>query len=265
MTETPITQQEMNDVLQFFKQHRIAHLGDEGNHNGTIFGQFFDRWNVPLTKPNLELAFKKLQEGNADLIYYTADEAQYHAYVERLGPESSETIRKFLPYYRLSDVGDALWINFNAIAEYCLRTGQAITKDNLERVVIGNLRNSPAAATLRWKPAPKQDWEKQKEWERQRSDEAIAYNKEQQRINSPEYQEEQRQQELAKQKAQIGKDNNSYWEQRTRSFIASIPSHTARAEAEQLFGAIMNGNWEVNFRSVSTWWDRKKNQPGHWY
>lgn len=269
MTEAPMTQQELNDVLQFFKDHNIAWLGAEGDANGVVFANYFGYWSdvqkreVKFTPENLALAFKEFQRSGTELHYYSPEETQYHLYEEKLGPQDSETIRKFLPTYTLSDEGDNLFVNFNQIASYCIRTGQPITQVNLRDRVIGNLRSSSPGASLRWRQQPLQDWEKEELRKAESAQKAAeAYKKYHQELD-PKYQEEQR---LKRQAEEIQNSNQSYWEQRTHSFINSIQSHVQRAEAETLFGKQKYGNWEVTFRELEGWHDRKKNQSaGHWY
>lgn len=269
MTDAPITQQEMTAILEFFKKHDIAWIGNDGNRNGATFGEFFDRWSgsgktIPFTPQTLEIAFKKLQEAGS-LIFYSPDETQYHIYQEHY-PAELETIRRFLPTYSLSATteDESLYVNINIIMEYCITTGRVhqITHTNLQTLIMGNLMNRPGVRALRWGARPKQDWEIERDRKAEEAEKAAeAYRKYHKEL-SPEFQEEQRRKREAE---EIKTSNQSYWEQRTRSFINSIQSHVQRAEAEALFGKQKYGNWEITFRELETWHDRKKNQGGHWY
>ena len=139
-TEAPISQAELNIILDFFKKHYIAWIGADGNNNGTVFGELFDQWSgtgktIPFTQQSLEIAFKKLQEAGS-LIFYSADETQYHIYEEQY-PAELETIRKFLPTYSLSvSVEDeSLYVNTNIIMEYCIATGRVHQIKIIERIL----------------------------------------------------------------------------------------------------------------------------------
>lgn len=267
-TEAPvISQQEINDLYAFFKEHRIAWLGADGDKNGATFGTYFDQWSgtgktIPFTPQTLAIAFKKLQEAGS-LIFYSPDETQYRIYQETY-PTELETIRKFLPTYRLSVATDEdVFVNTNTIMQYCVSTNRVhqITQTILQ-TMMGNLINRPRVGTLRWAPNPKQDWEKERDRKAEEAQKAAEHYRKYHRELDPEYQEEQR---LKRQAEEIHSRNDSYWEQRTHSFINSIQSHVLRAEAEAQFGKQQYGNWEVTYRELETWHDRKKNQPGHWY
>lgn len=258
-TQAPITQQDMNAILDFFKQHNIAWIGAEGDKNGVTFAEYFDLWstksglNMKFTPQALEVAFSKLQDS---LYFYTPDETEYRLYEEQGYSAQLETIKKFLPSYRLSADGESLYVNTNIIMEYAISTNRVhqISKEDLRRM-LGNLISRPGVKSLHWSKPPKQQWEIERDRKAEEAEKLRLDYLEKNLHNSPDGLRQRQEQEIAKAKA----DYQEMWKQRVVDYIASIQRNNSRAMAQELYGkSYQDKDWEKAFRDLDISAQRQK-------
>ena len=113
-------QTEIQNIIQFFKDHNIAWLGDAGDKNGNLFADFLVQWGeaakqvIDATPANLAIVYQKLQEAGRPFVYYSPAETQYHILEEQNGKPWCDAIWGYFPGHRL----EATYDNFLTIANY---------------------------------------------------------------------------------------------------------------------------------------------------
>lgn len=265
-----------------------AELGKKGFvQSGENFMVLIRAYNqapqVPITVENVLQFTAKYRDA---FQWLSATELEFNKLSDQLGKTTTDLVIRLLGRHGLVNTPgtEDMFHNFNQVVGFYLSRGWQITADSFEKAV-GNLRTSLGHGTLVYKQTPS-ELARQKRWDDTRASEPrktarqLAEEKaaavrhvrtEDGRLLSdvileaaPDPEPTPSEKRLADQKAKLGKDNDSYWQQRTMSYINSIQSNLVRAEAEQLFGKQMNGNWEVNYRSLENWLSRKQS-AGHWY
>lgn len=295
-TDTPMTQQEFDNVVQFFKDHNIAWLDQLGNFNGEVFGKYFDYWSevakkeIKFTPENLALAFKEFQRSGTELHHYSPEETQFHIFEEQLGPATTGLVIKELGRHGLENTAgtENLFRNFSAVVRYYQSQGWQISADSFG-LAIGNLRTSLGHGTLVYKPTPSQQ-ASAKRWETTRNSESrkslleIAkekaanvrhvFNPDGTRMsdtimrqfyeNHPEFLESETSQTPAT--PSVDEAYEGYWERQTKEYIRSINGNLLQQEAEQSFGKLHgNNSWRQTYMNLTTWHEQKKaEKPGLW-
>lgn len=278
-------QQEIQNMIAFFKRHRLAWLDDEGSINGNFFADYLVQWSayankvIEATPENLAVAYETLKKANRPFIYYTAVKAEY----EELGEKFTEGQRNILAAglarqgYWPADEQHQL-SNWNHIARAWLARGyQDFTNRNVD-IVVGNLLNSQQGHLLHKKEQPSK-------FNAVAAAEAVAKTPKVQpdesqltvikkgdhpdawvRPLSPELQAHQASLRVAMAQAEAQKtppqstspDSELYWKGRVSQFLAWIPENLIRIELAAEFAISKNGNWEFTYRELEHAYERRK-------
>jgi hypothetical protein len=264
-TSQELTQSEINFFNQFCAENGIVLDGDIGIQNGNHLGNYIvETLNTDITPQTLAAALEKQRDR---IVFYTPLEIEHRKLASRMSEPERELIFSFISRRGLQNEGDALLTNFNTIAAYFAEKNLPIATNTIDSALTNITSNG--RRSLLWKKrlqdseaaASRQKEEAAKQPARNERTELVGEN-----TLAPHLREHRRQMHAALAEAGANKPEvqsanaDVMWKQRAEDAVASISSHLDRAEATKFLSRGAAWGYELVFKQVQTFIERRKHQ-----
>ena len=262
-----LTAQEIDSMVKFCSDNQVFAEGEIGSQNANrLVDYLLNTWNVDVNEQTLTAALDRLRN---QIRFYTPLEFEYKTLAARMTEAQRDLILNFITRRGLKDDGENQLVNFNTIASWMSEKNTPIATSTLD-AALGNIMNHSRRPLL-WKQRL-QDSEKEQQAKREAASQQPARPTERaEAVNentlSPELREHRRQMRAALAEAEARKQAESQpvnrdaeWKARAESAVSSIQSNLDRAEAEKFLAKAGGWGWELTYKSIINFIERRKQQ-----